>query len=249
MRDTSTEAPTPDAEKDVIVLLSGGIDSATCLALACERHWMVAPVHIQYGQQTAALEERMARLQRDHIAEEYPETPIAPVEVIDYRDVFKPFAEGVASSESTFDHQTEADGRSSGYVPMRNLHFIATAAGLADAWGYDALYHGAQAGDGSDYPDCRPAFMDAATDAISESVPDGQSIELRTPLIHDTKAEVLERAAKLGVAFEYAYSCYRHTEVDDPQPCGNCPACLERAEAFATAGLDDPFGTLEVADD
>lgn len=225
-----------------VVLLSGGIDSATCLGIACRDHDHVLPVHVQYGQQTDAVEREMAAAQRDHFADT-TNADVAPATVVDYESVFAHFAGGVAAPDKEFGHQNEADGRSSGYVPMRNLHLIATAAAFADVHDATAVYHGAQAGDEADYPDCRGEFMAAAGAAIARSVPETQPLHLKTPLLHTEKADVLRLADDLGVAFQYTYSCYRRTPVESPTPCGDCPACLERAEAFSAADIADPYNT------
>lgn len=231
--------------RKAVVLLSGGIDSATCLTIAAKNHDEVIPVHFNYGQQTAELERQMTYNQCVAVAKEYDNTTIRKTPVLDYKGVFSHFAEGVAEDGKTFGHMNEEDGRSSGYVPMRNLHFIASGAAVADVEDASSVYHGAQMGDEADYPDCRPEFMDATNQAINASLPDGQGLSLRTPLIDLTKTEVLLRAEENGVAFEYTYSCYEVTDADNPDPCGDCPACVERAEAFERAGLDDPFGTPE----
>lgn len=226
-----------------VVLVSGGIDSATCLGIACNKYERITPVHIDYGQQTSTVEQVLARGQCQHMAEEYPDTRISRTPVIEYSDVFKHFAEGVADDEKTFGHMTEDDGRSSGYVPMRNLHLLATAAAIADVEDADAIYHGAQAGDEADYPDCRPEFLDRAAGAINKSLPGDEYIDVRAPLLHSSKTEVLEEGHDVGVNFELTYSCYG--EVEDPfapNPCGNCPACKEREEAFEQTEFSDPHG-------
>lgn len=235
-----------DIDNTAVVLMSGGIDSATCMAIACNNFERIIPVHYQYGQQTAELELAMAERQRAHLDEEYPSVFVEELNVVNYEPVFSHFAGGVAKSGKDFDHMVEDDGRSSGYVPMRNIHLISTGAAFADIEGASAVYHGAQAGDEADYPDCRQTFMDSAAGAISKSLPD-RGIDVRTPIIHTPKPEVIELAQKKGVDFEYTYSCYTEVEeYDNPTPCGECPACAERAEAFEAAGIDDPYGTPEV---
>lgn len=227
-----------------VVLLSGGIDSSVCLAIACRDYERVIPVHLQYGQQTEQLELRMADWQIQNIDRQHPDTEIYGMEVIDYGSVFSHFSEGVADREKDFGEMVEPDGRSSGYVPMRNLHFIATAAAVADRENACAVFHGAQGGDEEDYPDCRPRFMDSAAGAISRSVPDHRMLELKTPLIHRTKDEVISLGKDLGVSFEHTYSCYTAVEsLSNPEPCLNCPACEERQEAFEKAGVEDPYAS------
>lgn len=234
-----------------IVLLSGGIDSATCMAIACNNHDEVTPVHYQYGQQTADFEREQARNLVSHFMSESG-AEVNPLDVIDYEAVFGHFARGVASDRDSFvtddGSLEEDDGRSTGYVPMRNLHLIATGAAVADVHDADAVFHGAQGGDEASYPDCRPSFMEAANAAVDESLADDESINLRVPLLRYEKTEVIQRGEELGVPWEYTYSCYEAIEADMPQPCGTCPACVERAEAFEEAGVQDPFGTPEAVE-
>lgn len=223
-----------------VTLMSGGIDSATCTAMACSNYDRVVPVFVRYGQQTEDLEYEMAMRQRAHLSEEFDAT-IEPMTVLDYTYVFNRFAQGVAHPTKDFGSMVEDDGRSSGYVPMRNLHLIASAGAIADVEDAHAVYHGAQGGDEADYPDCRGPFMEAAENALNESLPGTQEVYLRVPLLNKRKHEVIQEADSLGVAFEYTYSCY--SEVDDfsdPEPCNDCPACEERTEAFKQAGIEDP---------
>lgn len=228
-----------------IVLLSGGIDSATCLGLALEHYDEVQPIHYNYGQQTAEFEEQQAVNLASHFRDEGHN--VHPVTTIDYQSVFEVFGRGVASDRDSFVTEDgdleEDDGRSTGYVPMRNLHLLATGAGVADVEDGDAIYHGMQQGDEASYPDCRPDFAAAAEEAINQSLADGDSINVRTPLLHRSKVEVIQQGENLGVPWEYTYSCYEAIEEDEPEPCGQCPACIERGEAFHLARVTDPFGT------
>lgn len=229
-------------EGEAIVLMSGGIDSAACFGHACERYDKVTAIHIDYGQQTGEVEVGMARRQVQNMMSEHPEVEVEMLDPVDYRPVFSQFADGVADPDKEFDHMTEDDGRSSGYVPMRNLHLLATAAAFADSRGAKAIYHGAQAGDNADYPDCRPEFMDRAASAVNKSIPDGQSILVRVPLLKRPKHEVLKIGRIVGVDYSFTYSCYTEVEdPDNPEPCGACPACEEREEAFERVDFSDPL--------
>jgi len=230
-----------------IVLLSGGIDSATCLGLALEHYDEVQPIHYNYGQQTAEFEEQQAYNLAEYFRDQGEK--VHPVTTINYTSVFEAFGRGVASDRDSFVTEDgdleEDDGRSTGYVPMRNLHLLATGAGVADVSDGDAIYHGMQQGDEAAYPDCRPDFAAAAEAAINQSLADDDHIDVRTPLLSFSKVEVIQRGENLGVPWEYTYSCYEAIEDDEPEPCGQCPACIERGEAFHVARVDDPFGTPE----
>lgn len=234
---------------EAIVLHSGGIDSSVCVALAAETHDHVHPVHINYGQQTYDLEKRMAFRQCEYVADRVHAKVDEP-EIVDYCDVFEHFAQGVAGDRESFTTDegdlVEEDGRSTGYVPMRNLHLLATASAIADIRDAHYVYHGAQGGDEDAYPDCRPSFMNATQLALSESLARGEMITLKTPLIHASKVAVIRRGDDLPIAWEYTYSCYKVVEdLTNPEPCGECPACDERIEAFRKAGIEDPHLPVE----
>lgn len=232
------------AESKAVVLVSGGIDSSVCLAIAAQEFDVIHPVHVNYGQQTAELEKQMAFNQCEHVARETG-TSILETPVVNYTDVFTYFQGGVASDREDFTTEdgelVTDDGRSTGYVPMRNLHLIATASGIADVEDGDAVFHGAQGGDEDAYPDCRPEFMAAAGEAVNKSLADHRSLDLRTPLTDLSKREVVEWGDNLPISWEYTYSCYKEVDPEDPEPCGKCPACEERIEAFDEAGVEDPY--------
>ena len=215
------------------VLLSGGIDSAVCLQKAARTHDDLAAVHIDYGQQTEDIELGNAEEQAAELN--------IPLFTCDYRAVFGEFAEGtIENKEYDREHTTE-DEHSVGYVPQRNLHFLTTAAAIAEhntESGEDiTIYHGAQQNDEEDYPDCRPTFIEAAENAINRSTYQ-HTIRLDTPIIDQSKPEVLRLGEKLGVDWELTFSCYNDVE---GEPCGECPACIEREEAFAEAEISDPL--------
>ncbi len=214
------------------VLLSGGIDSAVCLQQALADHEDIAAIHFDYGQQTEGIERRNA--------EQQAEAAGIPLHVVDYREVFGNFAAGtIRDRDYDADRTTEA-GHSVGYVPQRNLHFLVSAAALAEhetETGEEiVLYLGAQGGDAADYPDCRPEFVEAARTAVDRST-DQHEIRVETPLLDRSKAGVLQLGEELGVDWTLTFSCYND---DDGDPCGECPACLERSEAFEAAGIVDP---------
>ena len=221
-----------NSKSKAFVLLSGGIDSAVCLKQAFEDHNGVEAIHIDYGQQTEEIERTNA--------EKQAERHDIPLHTCNYRTVFAEFAEGtIEDKEYDRDHTTE-ESHSVGYVPQRNLHFLTTAAAVAEhnSESGDALtlYHGAQQNDAEDYPDCRPVFIEAAENAINQSTYQ-HTIEITTPIIDHSKPEILRLGDRLGVDWELTFSCYNDV---NGEPCGECPACIEREEAFAEAGISDP---------
>lgn len=215
------------------VLLSGGIDSAVCLQKAIKEHGKVEAIHFDYGQQTEEIERENAKNQCENQG--------IPLQVVDYRDVFKEFAEGTIRDQEYDETNLSQEGHSVGYVPQRNLHLLTSAAAIAehetDTSEDIVLYIGAQAGDGEDYPDCRPEFIESAEEAVNQST-EQHRIEIKAPLINLTKEEVLIKGKNLEISWENTFSCYNDEEGD---PCGECPACVERREAFEKASFEDPL--------
>lgn len=215
------------------VLLSGGIDSAVCLKKALQDYDDIEAIHIDYGQQTERIERSNAEKQANRLD--------VPLHTCNYRTVFAEFAEGTIEDKAYDQEHTVEEGHSVGYVPQRNLHFFTTAAAIAEhnseTGDRIVLYHGAQQNDGAEYPDCRPVFIEAAENAIDRST-DQHELRIETPLIDLSKKEVLHLGERLEVKWILTFSCYND---DDGNPCGECPACIERKEAFAEADLSDPL--------
>jgi len=127
------------------------------------------------------------------------------------------------------------------YVPARNLIFLSVAMGVAEARDADAVYLGVNALDYSGYPDCRPEFIESfrgtAALALKRGV-EGRPVDIRTPLIHLSKADIVRLGVEVGAPLELTWSCY----LGGDRPCGECDACRLRAKGFAEAGLVDPAG-------
>jgi 7-cyano-7-deazaguanine synthase len=125
------------------------------------------------------------------------------------------------------------------YVPARNLIFLSVAMGVAEARDADAVYLGVNALDYSGYPDCRPEFIESfrqtAALALKRGV-EGRPVDIRTPLIDLTKADIVRLGVEVGAPLELTWSCYRGAD----RPCGECDACRLRAKGFAEAGVEDP---------
>jgi 7-cyano-7-deazaguanine synthase len=226
-----TTAKNPSA----VVLLSGGLDSLVCTAIARSRGQDVIALTIDYNQRHAVELAAATRIAATYGAVEHIILPI------DLRRF--------GGSALTADIDVPKDGGAAApaddipvtYVPARNSIFLSLALGLAEARGAGAIYTGVNALDYSGYPDCRPDFIAAfaamAALATREGV-EGRPIALETPLIAMTKADIVREAARLGVDAGLSWSCY------DPTPsgehCGTCDSCRLRAKGFAEAGLPDP---------
>ncbi len=221
-----------------VVLLSGGLDSATTLAIATLECGVVHALTIDYGQRHA-VEVESARRLAEHFA-----VASHTVLSVDLRaiggsaltaDMEVPKPESIAAVGTEIPTT---------YVPARNLIFLSLACGLAEVRGAGCIYIGVNAIDYSGYPDCRPEFIDSfestvrlATKAGVQAA-DEPAMRVVTPLSSMSKQSIVEEAARLGVPLEWTVSCY------DPgnggEPCGGCDACLLRADGFARAGLEDP---------
>ncbi|MEC9363629.1 7-cyano-7-deazaguanine synthase QueC [Sinimarinibacterium flocculans] len=217
--------------RKAVVLFSGGLDSATVLALAREQGFALHALSVAYGQRHDA---ELAAARR--IAER--------AGVVEHRliqvnlDAFG----GSALTDRRIDvPETPSEGVPVTYVPARNTLFLSLALGWAEVIGARDIFVGVNAVDYSGYPDCRPAFIEAferlarvATKAGAE----GQSFVVHAPLIKMSKADIVRTGTRLGVDYAQTVSCYQADA--EGRACGRCDACRLRREGFAAAGLADP---------
>ncbi len=217
--------------RKAVVLVSGGLDSATVLALAREEGFDCYAISFLYGQRHVAELNAARRIARELGAREHREFPID----------LGAFG-GSALTDHTIDVPTErSDEIPITYVPARNTVFLSLALGWAEVLAARDLFIGANAVDYSGYPDCRPAFIEAfetlANVATAMGV-EGERVGVHAPLIHWTKAEIIERGIDLGVDYAMTVSCYQADE--EGRACGVCDSCVIRREGFETAGVPDP---------
>ncbi|MBQ4311296.1 MAG: 7-cyano-7-deazaguanine synthase QueC [Oscillospiraceae bacterium] len=221
----------------ILVLLSGGIDSATCLGMAVDRCGAgnVCALSVSYGQKHIK-ELESARKLAEHYKVELVELDLGAVfassdcSLLSHSDKDIP-------KESYSEQLGKTDGAPvSTYVPFRNGLFLATAASVALSKKCSVIYYGAHADDaaGNAYPDCSSAFNDAMNRAIIEG--SGHQLELYGPFVELTKSEVVKKGLELGVPYELTWSCYEGGD----KPCGVCGTCRDRAAAFAANGVRDP---------
>jgi 7-cyano-7-deazaguanine synthase len=216
--------------RSAVVLLSGGLDSMVCAALAREAGFGVLALTIDYNQRHRVELEAARRI---------------AAELADRHIVLPLDLRAFGGSALTADVAVPKDGVEEGipvtYVPARNTIFLSLALGWAEAAGARDLFVGVNALDYSGYPDCRPEFIRAfqalANQATKAGV-EGEPFTVHAPLQHMTKADIAREAARLGLDAGVSHSCY------DPAPdgaaCGLCDACRLRAKGFADAGLPDP---------
>ncbi|PMR61013.1 7-cyano-7-deazaguanine synthase QueC [Verrucosispora sp. ts21] len=221
-----------------VVLLSGGLDSATALAVAMNEGFEANALSFRYGQRHTVELGAAARVAKALGATRHV------VADIDLR-VFG----GSALTDDDFavPHHDSADEIGSEipvtYVPARNTIFLSFALAWAETLGSSDIYIGVSALDYSGYPDCRPEYIEAyehmANLATKAGVEGRQRMKIHTPLIHLTKADTIRLGLSLGVDYALTHSCY------DPvngQPCGSCDSCLLRTRGFAELGMSDPVG-------
>ena len=225
---------TPSAQR-AVVLLSGGMDSCVCAALAT-RDYATAALHVSYGQRT----EHRERL-----------SFLAICDRLNIRDklvVRNDALPAIGGSALTDENIAVPTVPSAGhgipvtYVPFRNAHFLSVAVSWAEVLGAAKIYIGAVEPDSSGYPDCRPAYYEAFNRVIHAGTKEG-NIEIVTPLIAMRKAEIVRLGLELNAPFDLTWSCYGHED----RACGVCDSCVLRLQAFKAAGVRDPipYATME----
>src|SRR3954464_8797209 len=215
-----------------VVLLSGGMDSCVCAAIAVREYGAenVAAMHISYGQRTEARE-------RDAFNKVADRPGLSKRMLIE-----NPTLQQIGGSALTDKNIAVPESQHIGkeipitYVPFRNAHFLSAAVSWAEVLRAEKIYIGAVAQDSSGYPDCRPEYYDAFNQLIQVGTK-AADIAITTPLIHMRKAEIIRRGLELGAPLELTWSCY----TEEREACGVCDSCALRLRAFEAAGAKDPL--------
>lgn len=218
-------------QQKAVILVSGGLDSATVLAIAKQEGYQCYALSFDYGQR------HRIELQRSKdvaTAQGVVEHKIVNIDLGNFG--------GSALTDDNIDVPTEQEaGIPITYVPARNTVFLSMALGWAEVLEANTIFIGANAVDYSGYPDCRPAFIEAfeklANLATKTGVED-HSFRVKAPLIDMTKAEIIQTGLKLGVDYGITISCYNPSA--ENAPCGECDSCRIRDAGFAAAGTIDP---------
>ena len=221
--------------RPAIVLLSGGLDSTTCLAIARDDGFAPIALSFDYGQRHKVELERSAEIARaagcDHVVARMGLGSFGGSALTD---------DAIAVPKHGSVDEVAADIPVT-YVPARNAVFLSFAMALAEVRGAADVYIGVNALDYSGYPDCRPEFIDAfeaMANLATRAAVEGDRFTVHAPLQYLTKAQIVERALSLGVDLSRTVSCYDPDA--DGRACGRCDACLLRARGFAEAGVVDP---------
>jgi 7-cyano-7-deazaguanine synthase len=214
-----------------ICLVSGGMDSCVTAALANSENDTVAFLHVSYGQLTETRERKAF----NDIADFYGVEKRLDISIEHLAKIG-----GSSLTDSRID-VTEADLDNieipSSYVPFRNANMLSIAVSWAEVIGANAIYIGAVAEDSSGYPDCRPEFYQTFQNVIDTGTKPDTHIEIRTPIIHLTKAEIVKKGIELGAPLDLTWSCYRSEDL----ACGTCDSCALRLRGFEQTGLQDPI--------
>jgi 7-cyano-7-deazaguanine synthase len=207
------------------------MDSCVTAAIACGESHKLAFLHISYGQRTEARERKAF----NDIADFYEVGKRLDVSIEHLAKIG-----GSSLTDETMDI-TDADLASkdipTSYVPFRNANMLAIAVSWAEVTRAAAIYIGAVAEDSSGYPDCRTDFFDAFQKTIDAGTKPETHIEIRTPIINLSKAEIIKKGTELNAPLHLTWSCYRNEEL----ACGTCDSCALRLRGFERAGVDDPI--------
>ena len=237
----TTGKQTADPRK-AVVLLSGGMDSCVCAAIACERHGSanVALLHAMYGQRT----EKRERLAFEAIADFYN----VPRRLVVKLDHFRAIGGSALTDKAIHVPENELGASGPGgsmipvtYVPFRNAHFLSVGVSWAEVIAAGAIYIGAVAEDSSGYPDCRPEYYRVFQELIGVGTKPETEIEVVTPVIGMKKSDIIRRGKELGAPLHLTWSCYQ----GETLACGLCDSCLLRLRAFAEAEMADSIPYLE----
>ncbi|WP_205859209.1 7-cyano-7-deazaguanine synthase QueC [Pleionea sediminis] len=217
--------------KKAIVLLSGGLDSTTCLAVAREQGYQLFALSFSYGQKHSAELEAAKKLATDFNVKSHR---IIPIDLAGFG--------GSALTDDSIDVPTDGtEGIPVTYVPARNTVFLSIGLAWAEVIAADAIFAGVNAVDYSGYPDCRPEYINAfqkMADLATKAGIEGHGPKIETPLIDKTKVDIIRWGHQLGVDYSKTVSCYQANS--DGAACGLCDSCKIRSKAFAEAGISDP---------
>lgn len=219
-----------------VVLVSGGMDSLVSSAIANTKHNELAFLHLNYGQKTEKKE-----LEAFHNIADYYNVSHKYRKIIDVS-----FLRQIGGSSLTDDsikvkkYNGESEEIPDSYVPFRNTHIVAMAVSWSEVIGGKKIYIGAVEEDSSGYPDCRPSYYKALNNLIKEGTKDGD-IEVITPVINLTKAQIVSKALELKAPVEMSWSCYERND----KACGECDSCALRLRGFGIAGEKDPIDYIK----
>lgn len=219
-------------QKRAVVLLSGGLDSATCCAIAKEKSFEIYAMSFRYGQRHSVELEASKR-----IAQAFD---IKAHQIVDI-DLRVFGGSSLTADIEVPKNREETEDIPNTYVPARNTIFLSYAVAWAEVLQSTDIFIGVNAVDYSGYPDCRPEFIKAYTEMANLATKvgvNGKKLAIHTPLIDISKAEIIKKGISLGVDYSITHSCYDPS--DSGLACGTCDSCILRKKGFLEAGVPDP---------
>jgi len=227
-------SPSGSGKKRAVILASGGMDSCVVAAVAADRGYDLAMLHVNYGQRTEARE----LISFNQLATHYNAGERL---MADIRYLSAIGGSSLTDSRlpiSAADQQAAQSGEIPlTYVPFRNTHLLAIAVSWAETLHAERIMIGIVEEDASGYPDCRKSYLEAMNEVVRLGTRPETKLEVEAPLVNLSKAEIVRLGADLAAPLELTWSCYRRDDV----PCRNCLSCELRARAFAEAGVQDPL--------
>ena len=231
-------------QRKAIIILSGGLDSTTCMGIARDQGYELYPITFDYGQRHSMEIEHAKKVAAHYqVSSRHSLIQLGFLKQLGssaLTDHSIPIPHASEENTAGYLHQ---DAIPVTYVPGRNLLFLSIAASYAEVLGAEAIFIGVNALDYSGYPDCRPDFIQKVEEVICLATKvgvEGNQIHIKTPLISWTKAEIIQEGMRLRVPYELTTSCY----TGNTQACGSCDSCRLRLKGFADACLKDPIAYM-----
>lgn len=214
-----------------VILLSGGMDSLTCMAIARDAGFTLLPISFDYGQKHRSELQAAATIAKEFDAKH---------KIIQCHDIGAMGGSSLTDESMDVSNYDSSDEIPSSYVPARNIIFLSIALGYAEVMNADSIFIGVSSVDYSGYPDCRPEFIDAFAHMARVGTKRGvenNSIRFKTPLINLSKAETIAKGIELGVDYRISVTCYRANE--NGEACGQCDSCILRQKGFSELGIEE----------
>lgn len=219
-------------KENAVIILSGGLDSTTCLGIALENGYEVYALTFNYGQRHIKEVEQAKKIAQYYKIRDHKIIDISFLQMIG--------GSALTDESMSFNKKGLEDYIPSTYVPARNMIFLSLATAYAEVIKARYIYTGVSAIDYSGYPDCRPEFIESMIQTINLGTAQGVTslnMKIITPLIHLTKSETIIEGTKIGVPYHLTTSCYN----GDDKACGECDSCRLRIKGFNEANIDDPI--------
>ncbi|MSO23611.1 MAG: 7-cyano-7-deazaguanine synthase QueC [Acidobacteria bacterium] len=227
----------PPPKKLAVVLVSGGMDSCVCAAIA-HQSYALAFLHVSYGQRTEKRERQAFEAIADHYQVQH--------RLVSRLDHLRDIGGSSLTDPNIAVEQANLERKDipTSYVPFRNAHLLSIATSWGEVLGAEGLFIGAVAEDSSGYPDCRPEYYQAFNQLIRIGTRPETRLEIVTPVIHMKKSEIIRTGNTLAAPMHLTWSCYQRGE----RACGHCDSCALRLRGFREAGIVDPipYGEVEI---